>query len=69
MALSLLRRLDKTRHIVPTALLVSVQRLRNDLYKAVKVSSTRPIVVLMTSKAFQYFRARRDEISFAFDPP
>ena len=28
--------LDKARHIVPTALLVRVQRLRNDLYKAVK---------------------------------
>ena len=25
--------LDKTRHIVPTALLVRVQRFRNDLYK------------------------------------
>ena len=29
--------LDKARHIVPTALLVRVQRFRNDLYKAVKV--------------------------------
>ena len=28
--------LDKARHIVPTALLVRVQRFRNDLYKAVK---------------------------------
>ena len=27
---------DKLRHIVPTALLVRVQRLRSDLYKAVK---------------------------------
>ena len=27
--------LDKARHIVPTALLVREQRLRNDLYKAV----------------------------------
>ena len=27
---------EKVRHIVPTALLVRVQRLRNDLYKAVK---------------------------------
>ena len=26
--------LDKARHIVPTALLVRVQRFRNDLYKA-----------------------------------
>ena len=68
--------LDKARHIVPTALLVRVQRFRNDLYKAVKGPSTRPIVlsmiagfILTTSKAFHYFRARRDEIRFAFDPP
>ena len=67
--------LDKARHIVPTALLVRVQRFRNDLYKAVKGPSTRPIVplddrwvILTTSKAFHYFRARRDEIRFAFDP-
>ena len=26
-------------------------------------------VILTTSKAFQYFLARRDEIRFAFDPP
>ena len=39
--------LDKARHIVPTALLVRVQRLRNDLYKAVKGPSTRPIVLSM----------------------
>ena len=39
--------LDKARHIVPTALLVRVQRFRNDLYKAVKGPSTRPIVLLM----------------------
>ena len=26
-------------------------------------------VILTTSKAFHYFRARRDEIRFAFDPP
>ena len=35
--------LDKARHIVPTALLVRVQRFRNDLYKVVKGPSTRPI--------------------------
>ena len=39
--------LDKARHIVPTALLVRVQRFRNDLYKAVKGPSTRPIVLSM----------------------
>ena len=26
-------------------------------------------VILTTSKAFHYFRARQDEIRFAFDPP
>ena len=26
-------------------------------------------VILTTSKAFHYFRARLDEIRFAFDPP
>ena len=37
--------LDKARHKVPTALLVRVQRLRNDLYKAVKGPSTISIFV------------------------
>ena len=49
--------LDKARHIVPTALLVRVQRLRNDLYKAVKGPSTRPIVLSMISGS--YCRRRR----------
>ena len=49
--------LDKARHIVPTALLVSVQRLRNDLYKAVKGPSTRPIVLSMITGP--YWRRRR----------
>ena len=68
--------LDKARHIVPTALLVRVQRFRNDLYKAVKGPSTRPIVLSMIAgsywrrrRRFTIFRARRDEIRFAFDPP
>ena len=64
--------LDKARHIVPTALLVRVQRFRNDLYKAVKGPSTRPIVLSMIAGSYwrrHYFRARRDEIRFAFDPP
>ena len=39
--------LDKARHIVTTALLVRVQRYRSDLYKAVKVPNTRPIVLSM----------------------
>ena len=49
--------LDKARHIVQTALLVRVQRLRNDLYKAVKGPSTRPIVPSMTTGS--YWRRRR----------
>ena len=49
--------LDKARHIVPTALLVRVQRFRNDLYKAVKGPSTRPIVHSMI--AGSYWRRRR----------
>ena len=48
--------LDKARHIVPTALLVRVQRFRNDLYKAVKGPSTRPIVLSMI--AGSYWRRR-----------
>ena len=62
--------LDKVRHIVPTALLVRVQRFRNDLYKAVKGPSTRPIVLPMI--AGSYWRRRRlftifepDEMKFA----
>ena len=67
--------LDKARHIVPTALLVRVQRLKNELYKAAKRAKYKtysPLddhwVILSTSNAFNYFRARRDEIRFAFDP-
>ena len=60
-------------HIVPTALLVRVQCARKDLYKAVEGPSTIPIVLSMddlsTSKAFDYFRARRDEFRFTSDPP
>ena len=49
--------LDKARHIVPTALLVRVQRLTNDLYKAVKGPSTRLIVLSMITGS--YCRRRR----------
>ena len=48
----LLRGLDKARHIVPTALLVRVQRLRNDMYKAVKGPSTIPIVLSMIAGSY-----------------
>ena len=44
--------LDKARHIVPTALLVRVQRFRNDLYKAVKGPSTRPMVLSMIAGSY-----------------
>ena len=61
---------DKARHIVPTALLVRVQRLRNDLYKALEGPTTRPIVLSMITGS--YFRRRRrltilepDESKFA----
>ena len=49
--------LDKARHIVQTALLVRVQRSRNDLYNAVKRPSTRPSVLSMIFGS--YFRRRR----------
>ena len=58
--------LDKACHIVQTALLVRVQRLKNGLFKVVKGPRRRPInsplddhrVILTTSKAFHYFQAR-----------
>ena len=48
---------DKARHIVPTALLVSVQCFRKGLYKAVQGPSTRPIVLSMINGS--YCRRRR----------
>ena len=47
----------KARDIVPTALLVREQCLRNDQYKAVEGPSTRPIVLSMISGS--YFRRHR----------
>ena len=62
--------LDKARHILPTALLVRVQRFKNDLDKAVKGPNTRTIVLSMI--AGSYWRRRRrftifepDEMKFA----
>ena len=49
--------LDKARRIVPTAVLVRVQRFRNYLYKAVKGPSTSPIVLPMI--AGSYWQRRR----------
>ena len=67
---------DKARHIVPTALLVRVQRFRKDLCKAVKGLITRLIVLSMITVSYWRRRRRftiferRDEIaSLAFDPP
>ena len=47
--------LDKARHIVPTALLVRVQCLRNNLYKALKGPITRPIVLSMIAGQLMCF--------------
>ena len=51
------RGLDKARQIVPTTLLVRVQRLRNDLCNAEKGPSTWPLVLSMI--AGSYWRRRR----------
>ena len=62
---------DKARHIVPIALLVRVQRFRKICNRA-EYKTYSPLddrwVIMTTSKAFHYFRARQDEIRFAFDP-
>ena len=68
--------LNKARHIVRTALLVqsatlkkwSVQGCKRAEYKTYSPLDDR-WVILTTSRAFHYFRAWRDEIRFAFDPP
>ena len=47
--------LDKARHLVPivlSVLLDRVQRLRNDLFKAVKGQSARPIVIWMIAGSY-----------------
>ena len=49
--------LDKSRHIVPTALLVRGRCFRNDMYKAVQGPSTRPIILSMITGS--YFLSRR----------
>ena len=46
------RFIDKARHIVQTALLFRVQRFRNDLYKAVIGTNTRPIVLSMIARSY-----------------
>ena len=50
--------LDKARHIVQTDMLVRVQRLRNDMYKAVKGPSKRPIVLSMITGSYWRRRSR-----------
>ena len=44
--------IDKTRHIVPTALFVRVQCLRNGMYKAVEGTCTRLMVLSMISGSY-----------------
>ena len=70
MALSLLKWFGQVRHIVLTALLVGVQCLMNDLYKALEGPSTRSIVLSIITGS--YLRRRRrvtilesDETKFA----
>ena len=60
--------LDKACHRVPTALLVRVQRFRNDLHKAVKEPGLRPIVLSKQfgTKFWQKFRVWSKEISKRF---
>ena len=57
--------LDKARLIVSIALLVRVQRLRNNLYKAVKRPSISPIVLPIISGS--YWRRRRRFTIFESD--
>ena len=44
--------LDKSPHIVPTALLVREQHSRKDLYKAVEGPSTIPLVLSMINRSY-----------------
>ena len=61
--------LDKSRHIVPTALLVRMQCFRKDLYKAVEGQSTRPIVLPMITGSFCRRRRRSWAASSHLRPP
>ena len=68
--------LDKARHIVPTAL-VSQSAMFKERFvqgcRRAKHKTYSPLddhwVILSSSKAFDYFRTRRDEIRCVFDPP
>ena len=62
------------RHIVPTALVVKVQCFMNGKgCRRAKHKTYSPLddqwFILSSSKAFNYFRTRRDEIRCVFDPP
>ena len=67
--------LDKTRHIVSTAWLVRVQLMRQESsvhgFIRAKHKTYSPLgdhwVIMALSKAFNYFRTRRDKIDCAFD--
>ena len=58
-------RLDKDRQIIPTAMLVKVQRLRNDLYKTVKGPSTTPVVISMITGSYWQRRRRFTTICYS----
>ena len=57
----------------PQRLVNQSQCFRKALFKVVEGPSTRPIddrwVIRSTSKAFDFFIVRRNEIRFTFDPP
>ena len=63
--------LERARHKVPTALLVRLQRFRNDLYKAVKGPRTSSIVLSMIAGSYwvRQMNSRRGSTSenFTFD--
>ena len=69
--------LDKVLHIVLTPLLVRESATLQERFvqdrKRAKHKTYSPLddrwVILTTTKAFHYFRARREEIRWAFDPP
>ena len=62
------RGLDKARHIALTALLVRMQSFMNGCRNLYKTYPPDHWIILLTSKPFNYFQARRDEICCVFYP-